>query len=211
MIKLVIALTVSFLVVVFYFFGVKWGLIVSAILIITSPFIAFTILKITKSKTGGTPGTKKPRWIIWLIVVLAVIAITWGITASQCKKAEKDRLADIRSRSNMVHPTEEWIFVWSLPPNQYDERGSNGDNLEVRIVKNDSESLCFDTHYIYAGSMETGRNQLSKHGDKMVGSWCQDNPRDGGSIYLKKADDQTWFGKFEDQKGRTYPCMLKRK
>ncbi len=160
-----------------------------------------------KTQTPGTPAVKTPQklWFLklWLVVfIISVIGVWWFTNYHNSDKTS----SGIRT----TQPNEEWVFIWSLPPNQYD-RGRNSDTLEARIVKNDSESLWFDTLYTYGGSKEVGRNQLNKQGKKLVGSWCQDNPRDGGSIYMDKAGDQMWVGQLTDQTGRTYPCRLQRK
>ena len=135
--------------------------------------------------------------------IIAIIG-TWWFT--NYRNGDNKTSSGIQTKQ----PTEEWIFVWHLAPNQYD-RGRNGDTLEARIVKNDSESLWFDTLYTYCGSKEVGRTQLNKQGERLVGSWCQDNPRDGGSIYMDKVGNQMWVGQFTDRTGRTYPCTLKQK
>lgn len=211
MIKLVIALVVSFLVVVFYFFGVMWGLIVSAILLVAAPYISFTILKIMKNKTGGTPGTKKPGWIIWPIIVLAAIAITWGITASQCKKAEEDRLTEIRSKIKMVHPNEEWIFTWTLPPGQT-TNGRNRHTLEVEITRNDENSLWAILHDKGNGEdVKVGGLRLAKNGDNLIGTWNNYLDGDGGKCYLYKEGTSHWSGHYELKDESHTDCTLKLK
>jgi hypothetical protein len=153
----------------------------------------------------GTAGS----WRGWVTTLVAILLLSL-FAPWMWQKISEGGITVTSSGIQTTHPTEEWIFVWHLPPNQYD-RGRNGDTLEARIVKNDSKSLWFDTIYNYDGSMEVGRTQLSKNGDRFVGSWSQDNPMDGGSIYMDKVDNQIWVGQFTDQTGRTYPCTLKRK
>ena len=147
---------------------------------------------------------KVVTWLACIILVILALIWYWRQTARQVAGANGI------TNTNQITPTEEWVFIWHLPPNQYD-RSRNGDTLEARIVKNDSESLWFDTIYNYDGSMEVGRTQLSKHGDRFVGSWSQDNPMDGWSIYMDKVGNQMWVGQFTDRTKRTYPCTLKRK
>lgn len=154
------------------------------------------------TQTPGTPAVSAPRkpWFLKLCIVVFIIAVvtgTWWFT-------------NYHTETGTIQPDEEWILVWNLPPNLY-SRGRNVDTLEVRIVKNDSDSLYFDMYYTYDGVKEAARAQLNKQGERMVGSWCQDNPRDGGSIYMDKVGDKMWVGQFTGQTGESCSCTLKRK
>jgi len=151
---------------------------------------------------------RKMLW--WMISVFAImIIVIW----SPWEKSWATKVAPAKTTSLGVQTTqtnEEWILVWNLPPNLY-SRGRNIDTLEVRIMKNDSDSLYFDMYYTYDGIKEVARAQLNKQGEGMVGSWCQDNPRDGGFIYMDKVGDQIWVGQFTGQAGESCSCTLKRK
>lgn len=136
-------------------------------------------------------------WVI-TIIVIAIVAY-FGI-----------KWFHGRSPGSAGTSYEVWTFHWSLPPGEY-SRSRNEETLRVRIVENTSESLWFDAMYNYQGRTETCRHQLNKcGGDKrMVGSWTQDRPEDGGTIYLDKVGEQ-WVGQSTDKAGNRYPCSLNR-
>ena len=221
------AMMVAFLVVIFGLCGV-WGLVILLGLILASPFIVFGILWYRRAHRAsaaaaaagtGTPGatpatTPQPKSYgcgAGIVIAVVVGSLTWCLTSSY--EEAKTTARSYRATSSgiaTVQPREEWVFEWSLPPGRYD-RGLNNDSFEARIVKNDSESLWFDTPYNYNGSMEVCRFVLRKNGEQFAGSWSQDNPRDGGSIYLRSISGQRWVGQYIDRTGQSYACTLGRK
>lgn len=147
------------------------------------------------------------KWVVGTVIVVGLL--TWGLTSSH----EQENKAETVARSSgipVVQPKEEWVFLWHLPPGQYD-RGRNEETLEVRIVKNDPDALWFETPYENMGTMEVSRFQTSKKGDQFIGTWSQDRPNDGGSIYLNKVGEQMWVGQLTDKSGLSCACTLKRK
>jgi hypothetical protein len=165
-------------------------------------------------------------WIEFLICVFIIVSISWGWKAMKGTAGSHGLwiaalvlilLAMIfgpsvyRSiNSSMTGTGDQWVFSWNLPPGQYD-RGLNSDTLEVRIERNDSESLWFDTPYTLNGSTELGHYFLHKSGDQFSGSWSQNQPKDGGSIYLRKVGEYMWVGQCTDRSDRSFSCVLKRK
>lgn len=115
---------------------------------------------------------------------------------------------------NPTRPTapiqERWEFQWILPAGQLD-RGLNSDILQAEITRNEPDMLWFTTPYRYQGGMEVTRYYLKRNGDQFQGSWSQDRPSDGGSLYLKKAGDFLWVGQMVDRSGRSSAVTLKKK
>jgi len=176
-------------------------LTIASLLIGVIAMIVVKIDPIPKWKTVG-------KIFIWVIGLIIFKFIVWSLINFHNDKSTPFTTA--KSEIPSVQPAEEWVLTWSLPPGEYD-RGLNSNTLEVRIIKNDSESLWFDTPYKYRGVTEVSRYLLSKSGDQFAGVWSQEQPKDAGSIYMRKVGNQIWIGQMTDRSGRPCACALKRK
>ena len=162
-----------------------------------------------KAKDQGKEKDKKkgPGWwslIRWLIVVVLLV---WGFTTHWGATTKETVTACLGKQ--VVQPQEEWVLDQSLPPGQYDH-GLNSRTFEAKIVKNDSESLWFETTYRCGGDEKLTSWYLTKADDTFSGSWSQNSPKDGGSIYLKKSGDR-WTGQYRDEADKCFTITLRKK
>jgi len=173
----------------------------------------------TKTKEGGVaskPGVTKEvlKWL-WRLAIL--VAVSFGVRAC-VQHQEKGQAAEIARlkvavvEAAQTKSTNQWVFIWELPPGQFDGRGSNGEIMDAEITQRDSTSLYFNAKYGYLGGIEVSRFQLVDYGDKLIGTWSQDRPYDGGTVFMTEiVKDQIWSGQYTDRSGIYIGCTLKKK
>jgi hypothetical protein len=181
------------------------------ILIITSLIVKAKIKR--EASGGGTPTpTPTPNGVRWGWIVMAVVLgglLTFGAMWYFGSRAVATMPPPTSSGMPVVQPPEEWVVDCSLPRGQYCY-GRNSWTSDIRIVKNDDESLWFEAIYNCGTETEAARFTLSKHGDRSDGYWTQESPKDGGGVYLNKTGGQ-WTGRHDDVHGHHITTTLRRK
>jgi len=150
----------------------------------------------------GTAGSPK-GWVTTLVAILLLSLFA----PSLWQKIDESGITITSSGIPVTQPMVRMKLEWVLPPDQLD-RGINSDILDVVITKNEASDLWFETPYKKDGRMEVARYYLKKDGDKLSGSWSQNNPQDGGTLYLKKSGDQ-WIGQIVDRTERSSVINLR--
>ncbi len=180
--------------------------------VVAAFFFLSAVVAMLMVKLSVTPNWKKVRkllsWTFGIIVLVVICVFIWNHIPSK----QTSPLPTQTQTTNLgaTKAPEEWVFTWSLPPGQAD-RGLNSNTLEAKIERNDSTSLWFSVLFTYKGKTEISHQYLTKSGDCYKGSWSQNNPIDGGSIYMNKVGEKIWVGQQTDRSGRLFACTLKRK
>jgi len=205
--KLISAMALSLMIVIFYYFGIFWGSVMLICLFLASPFIAFAVLK--HMKKGSSPSglflflsqTRNYSTVYWIISLIVIAFLTWWLTSFQVQKS----VAMTSSEITVVQPVEEWVFT---------QVNKNGDRpiFEVEITKREAGLLqAVIQRYRNNKRENIAGLRLNEVGDILVGTWVSYIDDDHGELTMYKQTGNVWSGQYKLQDETTRLCTLKRK